>query len=99
MSGDRTNKSQVHVLETNQSHLLQPLIDENAILRATLREVSSAGIVMMHRYYPQDCADFTSDFMQSVITIAANIKMGDVKQVFTKGLALANQESSGSNRE
>ncbi|NNE63598.1 MAG: hypothetical protein HKN34_05905 [Gammaproteobacteria bacterium] len=99
MSGDRPKKSQVHVLETNQSQLLQPLIEENALLRATLSEVSSAGIVMMHHYYPQECVDFTSDFMQSVVSMAEKIKMGDVKQVFTKGLALASEESSGGNRE
>ncbi len=88
MSGDRFNINNITALTR-----IDDLIDENRLLRDTLRQVSSAGIVMMHRSHPQECASFTTDFMRSVIEIAEGIKITEVGDIFSSGFELATQPS------
>ncbi len=97
MSGDRFKNPNIHALtqlDDPSSDDVQSLIDENRLLRETLKAVSSAGIVMMHRSHPHECASFTGDFMRAVIEIAEGIKISEVSNIFSNGLHLATQPST-----
>ncbi len=78
---------QYHPIPT--AEMVRSLIDENQMLRESLRHVSAVGVTMMHHTHRANCSDFSEDFLKSVITIDKELEVRRIGKIYEEGYHLA----------